>query len=341
MMICLIFFHTIDAQGNSTGMLLDLLERVDTDLLAGFDPSAGYKFKSTNTSGPSADVSARGASGSQPSPAHGAPPSGGTPNAAHQQLTSQQHFDPWVTASASPGHKAPPSGGAPIAAAVSAKPPPPPLFAQHQLQQRQVLPLDATEPRCEEELCTADNIMSVVNSTQQNLTASNAACGLAPSKALPAVPQPPPGVLAAAQHPAAPHASPVKAPPVGAPPGMGPAGAPPPISADAAAQLLAFARQHGVSEVFAVLNATAEMRPPVKAPPDNYIERFSDWRTLPGAPNITSLAVEQHSQFDQCDAAGTSPVPHAIDQSQWPQRAAMSALDASVFSSASPLIDAE
>ena len=126
---------------------------------------------------------------------------------------------------------------------------------QHQLQQPQMrASLDATEPRGEVELSPADNLMAVANFIQQDLRQPAAGFFAAPA-GLPDVPQPPPGVLAAPQHPAAFDAAPLKAPPVGAPPGMGPAGASPLISANVAAQLLATAQQDGTSALMAALNA--------------------------------------------------------------------------------------
>ena len=114
---------------------------------------------------------------------------------------------------------------------------------------------------------------------------------------------------------------------------MGPAGASPLLSADVAAHLLATAQQDGTSALMAALNAACGLAPP-KAPPAGCNQVIMA-RSLvdSGAVGIDNLAVEQHSQFDQFDAAGMSPVLHAIDQSQWPQRAAMAALDAAAFSS--------
>ena len=273
------YFHTIDAQGQDTGMLLDLIEPVENSLINGFDPSAGFRFKTTNTNTACADVSASGPAGSQPSgllansdmlgtqiasPAQQAPASGGTQIADHQQ--DKWQFDPCAPAAASPAHIALPPGVAPTGPPQRATR----AFASRQYDLQTTLSWDATEARGEEELSVADNLMAVHNSMQ---AADAQSPTLAP-------PQPT-----------------YKAPP---------ANAPPPTPAELAANQLADARQLADAGHPVGWCAAAQMQPCTPSPPPS--------KAPPGQapPGLSSVDVDAEALLAQVQGVGASPEVMAL-----------------------------
>ena len=273
------YFHTIDARGQDTGLLLDLFEPVEDILMHGFDPCAGFRFKTTNTKKPCADVSARIASGSQPSGLLANSDMLETQRvsiADHQQEVCP--FDPLAPSATVPTRPNEHATYQFISRGNS-------ISGGNVLQTE--LSWDATQPRLEQELSEADNLMAVHNSMQ---APPQATLAVADVSAIDASGSQPSGLLAPPQPS-------YKAPP---------ANAPPLTPAELAAKQLEDARQLEDAGLSVHWCAAAQMQPCTPSPPP---QKASPQQAPPG---FTRVSVDAAALLAQVQGVGANPEVMAI-----------------------------
>lgn len=267
------YFITIHAQGQETGMLIDLIEPVEYSVINGIDPSAGWRFKAEISNTALADVLTSGPAGSQPigqlansaiwGDANTARADVSASGPAGSQPSGQDH---WLFATDSPAAASPASIAFPPSVGPTGHPlGVTPAFASHL---RATMAVDATEPRVEEELSGADNLMAVENAMQAADAQSPTLAPPQPTyKAPPAnAPAPTPAEFGAYQLAEARHFVDAGLPArwCQAAPGPPPAKAPPSI-VDARALVAQLEAAGASPEVLAILYNNAGMTPPAAA----------------------------------------------------------------------------